>query len=536
MSQQWWSDGTVYQIYPRSFADANGDGIGDLAGIRDHIDHLVELEVDAVWLSPFYPSGFVDGGYDVIDLRDVDPVFGTLDDLDDLIADLHAHGIKVIIDIVANHTSDRHPWFREALASGPGSPARQRYHFHDGDEPPSDWVSIFGGLTWTQVPDGQWYYHSFAPEQPDLNWDNSEVQQEFLDILRFWADRGVDGFRVDAASLLAKDLHEPLPSKADLDAWPIGEDHPLQDRDATIEIFHSWRRLLDSFDPPRAAVAEATVPAARLPRYTDPSSLGQAFFFDLLSAEYDAEVFADVIDRCITAASGSSVTWVLNNHDTVRSASRYGTVYPGLGENGWPIRKYGGDWLQAGGDPAMCDAAQGLRRARAAALVMLALPGSAYLYQGEELGLQEVAEIPVDQRQDPTFFRRGDEEVGRDGCRVPLPWEPIGPSYGFGPAGPHLPQPLWFSHYAVSTQRNDPASTLTMYRDALRLRKELIGNDDLIWTSHGENDVLAFRRGKWLIVSNFGDGPSPLPGGTVELASGIVTDELPGETTVWVRR
>lgn len=541
----WWRQAVVYQIYPRSFADANGDGIGDLAGIRSRIDHLSGLGVDAVWISPFYPSGLADGGYDISDHCDVDARIGTLDEFDVLVDDLHAAGIRVIIDIVPNHTSDQHPWFREALASPPGSAARGRYHFldglgPDGSLPPSDWRSIFGGSTWTRVPDGQWYLHTFAPEQPDLNWDDESVREGFLDILRFWADRGVDGFRVDAAKLLVKDMSLPLPSQAELDAEPLAGPHRLEDRDELFEVYRQWRRVFNSYDPPRAAVAEAAVPTQCVPRYASAETLGQSFFFDLQLAEYDASTFRRVIDECFEVAgmSGSSATWVLNNHDTVRSASRYGTVFPGLGPKGDPVGKYGGDWLQSGGDPVLCDAARGLRRARAATLLVLALPGSAYLYQGEELGLQEVAEIPADRRQDPTFFWRGDEEVGRDGCRVPLPWEPAGPSYGFGSGGAHLPQPLWFGHYAVSVQDGDPDSTLNLYRAALRQRRRMVaerGEEPVEWVATGREDVLALRRGPWLVVSNFGEDGYAFPAGEVVVSSEPVGDEVPGETTVWLR-
>ncbi|GEM_PF-104194 len=544
----WWRQAVVYQIYPRSFADANGDGIGDLQGIRSRIKHLVELGVDAVWMSPFYPSPLADGGYDVVDHRDVDPRIGTLADFDELVADLHGNGIRLLVDIVPNHSSDEHPWFVEALASAPGSPARERYHFRDGSgpdstQPPSDWTSLFGGSAWTRVEghDGeraQWYLHTFATEQPDLNWANPEVRAHFLDVLRFWADRGVDGFRVDAAHMLAKDLADELPTQAQLLELPMDGNHPLADRDELAEIYGEWRQVFDSYDPPRTAVAEASVASERVPRYASPETLGQSFFFDLLLAEYDAAVFHAVVDEClqVAARSGSSVTWTLNNHDTIRTASRYGTPFPGLDHTGFPLRKYGGDWLLAGGDPTMLDAAQGLRRARAAALFMLALPGSAYIYQGEELGLQEVAEIADHQRQDPSFFRNRSVEVGRDGCRVPIPWTRGGPSYGFGAAGSHLPQPLWFGHYSVQAQHGVDDSTLTLYQRALRIRRALGAAESLEWVPSEDATVLHFvRPGGWQVVSNFGTTPVPLPTGDVLLSSGPVNKELPGETTVWLR-
>lgn len=540
----WWREAVVYQIYPRSWADANGDGIGDMQGIRSRLDHLVGLGVDAVWLSPFYPSNLADGGYDVIDYRDVDPRIGSLADLDELIADLHQRGMRLIIDIVPNHTSDHHAWFQEALAARKGSPARERYIFRDGEgvegcEPPSDWTSLFGGLIWEGVGDGQWYMHTFAKEQPDLNWSNPEVREEFLDVLRFWSDRGVDGFRVDAAHMLAKALPEPLGTQAELAAMPADGNHPTWDRDELREIYTTWREVFNAYDPPRTAVAEAAVPAHRVPMYASPDTLGQSFFFDLLLAPYDGAEFRRITDEClaIAAQTGSSVTWTLNNHDTIRTASRYGTPWPGWDENHAPARKYGGDWLMAGGDPTMLDAAQGLRRARAAALYMLALPGSAYLYQGEELGLQEVAEIADDQRQDPSFFRMREKETGRDGCRVPMPWTRTGSSYGFGSGGAHLPQPLWFGHYSVEAQTGVEGSTLELYRTALGLRRGFTGNEQLDWFDSGRDDVLHFTRpGGLRVVSNFGTTPAPLPPGEVLLASGPLGDgELPGETTVWLR-
>ena len=542
-TSEWWRQAVVYQIYPRSFADANADGIGDLRGISSRIGYLATLGIDAVWLSPFYPSDLADGGYDVIDYRDVDPRIGTLADFEALVAALHEHGIRVIIDIVPNHSSNNHAWFREAVAAAPGSPERERYHFRDGTgpdgcEPPTDWRSLFGGRAWTRVADGQWYLHTFAAEQPDLNWSNPEVRAEFLDILRFWSDRGVDGFRVDAAHMLTKDMSDPLPTQAALDDHPRDGTHPTWDRDELQELYAEWRTVFNSYDPPRTAVAEAAVHRSRVPLYASPQTLGQSFFFDLQLSDYDAERFHTIIDESleVAAASGSSVTWVLNNHDTIRHASRYGTPFPGVNAIGEPVRKHGGDWLMAGGDPVLIDAARGLRRARAATMLMLALPGSAYLYQGEELGLQEVAEIPDEQRQDPSFFRNRANEVGRDGCRVPIPWTRSGPSFGFGDGGSHLPQPLWFGGYSVEAEDGEPASTLSLYREALRLRRELLADEELAWVATGRDDVLSFTRpGGWLVISHFGTEPFPLPDGEVLLSSGPIGEVLPGETTVWLR-
>ncbi|WP_309068917.1 alpha-amylase family glycosyl hydrolase [Microbacterium sp.] len=541
----WWRHAVVYQIYPRSFADADGDGLGDIPGVVSRVDYLASLGIDAVWLSPFYPSALADGGYDVADYRNVDPRLGTLEDFDRMVAELHARGIRVIVDIVPNHTSDLHEWFQEALAAGRGSAARERYIFRegtgpDGAEPPTDWLSVFGGPAWHRVEDGQWYFHNFAKEQPDLNWDHSEVREDFLKTLRFWSDRGVDGFRIDVAHMLTKDLTEPLPSREELTLIPIDGNHPLIDRDDVHEIYAEWRQLFNSYDPPRTAVAEAWVASHRVPRYASPESLGQSFNFDLLEADFDAAQFRRIVTEnlALAAESGSSSTWVLSNHDVVRHATRYGL--PPEPADSTSHTRHGGDWLISGGDEALLDRERGARRAKAATLFMLALPGSTYLYQGEELGLHEVADIPEEERQDPTFFRTGGAEIGRDGCRVPLPWTADGPSFGFGASGAHLPQPAWFSQYAVDAQDGDPASTLSLYRRTLSLRHELQAAEELEWIETGRDDVLRFRRpGGWQVVTNFGTEPydlTDLPGDAhVVLSSGgPAGSSVPGETTVWI--
>ncbi|NYJ18036.1 alpha-glucosidase [Nesterenkonia sandarakina] len=546
---QWWRQAAVYQIYPRSFADADGNGIGDLRGITSRVGYLQDLGVDAVWLSPFYPSALADGGYDVDDYRDVDPKIGTLEDFDTMISGLHSAGIRLIVDIVPNHTSDRHEWFREALKAPKGSPARDRYIFRDGlgeagEQPPSDWTSIFGGPAWTRItePDGtpgQWFLHSFAKEQPDLNWHNREVHEDFLRTLRFWSDRGVDGFRVDVAHGLSKDLPANLPSQAELDATPKDGAHPIWDRDEVHEIYREWREVFNEYNPPKIGVAEAWVDSARRPKYASAEGLGQAFNFDLLEASFEAEAFRETVafNLELAAKSGSSSTWVLSNHDVVRHATRYGLPAKADGEE-----KAGTNWLLNGGASPELQAETGLRRARAASLFELALPGSAYLYQGEELGLHEVAEIPDADRQDPTFFRSPGSSVGRDGCRVPLPWSSEGASFGFGPQDAHLPQPDWFSGHSVQAQDTAEDSTLNMYRRALALRRELQGEDTLEWielpgAEGSSTEVLAFRRpGGWICVTNFGEQAVPLPAGEVLVSSQPLRSEvLPGETTVWLR-
>jgi alpha-glucosidase len=535
----WWRQAAVYQVYPRSFADENGDGIGDLRGIRSRVPYLGRLGVDAVWLSPFYPSALADGGYDVDDYRDVDPRLGTLDDFDDLVESLHAAGIRVVIDIVPNHTSNRHEWFVEALASPKGSAARDRYIFRDGlgeggALPPADWTSAFGGPAWEPVGDGQWYLHYFATEQPDLNWDNREVREDFLRTLRFWSDRGVDGFRIDVAHGLAKLLGDELPDQATLDALPRDGGHPLWDRDEVHAIYAEWRAVFNEYSPPRTAVAEAWVDSSRRPRYASIEGLGQAFNFDLLEAPFDAAAFRRIVDANLELAleSGSSTTWVLSNHDVVRHATRYG-----LPEPAGPGEKHGGAWLLSGGVEPQLDRERGLRRARAATLLLLALPGSAYLYQGEELGLHEVAEIAPDERQDPSFFRNPGVDIGRDGCRVPLPWTSAGDSFGFGIDGAHLPQPAWFADVAVDRQEHDPDSTLSLYRRALALRHDLMTDERLEWLPTTGPDVVRFARtGGWEVVMNFGTVPAELPAGEILVTSGPLDDgRLPGETAVWLR-
>jgi alpha-glucosidase len=541
----WWRQASVYQIYPRSFSDSNGDGLGDIKGITAKVPYLKALGIDAVWLSPFYPSALADGGYDVDDYRNVDPRLGTLEDFDEMVTALHGAGIKLIVDIVPNHSSDHHAWFQEALASPRGSAARARYIFRDGmgengELPPSDWDSVFGGPAWERIrePDGtpgQWYLHMFAKEQPDFNWDNPEVREDFLKTLRFWSDRGVDGFRVDVAHALTKELSEPLPSKAELGALNTGADgfkdgsHPFWDRDEVHEIYLEWRKLFNEYNPPRTAVAEAWVHPSRRARYASPEGLGQAFNFDLLQADFDAEEFQEIITRNLAeaAATGASSTWVFSNHDVVRHATRYG-LPAGSGRHCLK-------WLADGGLGSDVGAELGLRRARAASLLMLALPGSAYLYQGEELGLQEVGDIPDSKRQDPAFFREPREMVGRDGCRVPLPWTASGSSYGFGSRGAHLPQPRWFARCAVEVQDGVEGSTLELYRQALRYRRQLQTDEQLRWVPSSESVLHFVRPNGWQSMTNFGDTDVELPAGTILVSSGpLDCGRLPSNTTAWI--
>ncbi|MGC4771115.1 glycoside hydrolase family 13 protein [Micromonospora sp. DT44] len=538
----WWTEAAIYQIYPRSFADSDGDGIGDLPGITSRLDHLVELGVDAVWLSPFYPSPQADAGYDVADYRDVDPLFGTLADADKLIAEARSRGLRVIVDLVPNHTSSAHRWFQEALAAAPGSAQRSRYIFRDGlgpagEQPPNDWQSVFGGPAWTRTVDpdgqpGQWYLHLFDTGQPDLNWDNPKVHEEFLGVLRFWLDRGVDGFRVDVAHGLIKQANLPdwQEPQEILSGNEIDKPRPpMWDQEGVHEVYRQWRQVLDSYPGERVLVAEAWVePAERLARYVRPDEMHQAFNFEYLLAAWSAPAQYAVITRSLEATDsvGAPTTWVLSNHDVVRHASRLGLAIGGGRPNGIGI-----------GDPQP-DAALGLRRARAATLLMLALPGSAYLFQGEELGLPEHTTMPDEARQDPTWARSGHTQRGRDGCRVPIPWEADAPSYGFGPTDASwLPQPPSWAEYALDRQREVPGSTYELYRAALRLRRaHALGRGTLEWLSSGD-ETLVFRNGDVTVLTNFGDAPVPVPPNAEVLATSapLNEDTIPTDVTVWLR-
>ncbi|MEV8507075.1 glycoside hydrolase family 13 protein [Actinoplanes sp. NPDC051475] len=543
-SVSWWRDAVIYQIYPRSFADANGDGIGDLPGIRSRLPYLRELGIDAVWLSPFYASPQADAGYDVADYRTVDPVFGTLADAEGLIGDAHDLGLRVIVDLVPNHSSDQHEWFRRAIAEGPGSPFRERYHFRpgrgaDGELPPNDWPSIFGGPAWTRAanPDGspgEWYLHLFAPEQPDFNWDHPAVADEFRTILRFWLDLGVDGFRIDVAHGLVK--AQGLPDLGVETQWHLLDVgvSPCFDRDGVHDIYRSWRRILDEYPGERIAVAEAWAPTLeRVAAYVRPDELHQAFNFSYLGTAWNAAEQRRMIDASLAAmrAVGAPATWTLSNHDVVRHTTRL--LQAGEGEDG----------EVAGRRPTEVDPAAGLRRARAASLLLLALPGAAYLYQGEELGLPEVVDLPPEVRQDPAFHRATGQDGYRDGCRVPIPWHGDRAPYGFGPEGgpSWLPQPESWARLSVAAQQGEPGSTLSLYRAALAVRRSHPGLgavDDLRWVEAGEG-VLAFDRDGFRCTVNMSAEPVRIARpGDVLLASGPTeadpdTVVLPPDTTVW---
>ncbi|EYR63467.1 alpha-amylase [Actinotalea ferrariae CF5-4] len=560
----WWRDAVIYQVYPRSFADGDGDGVGDLPGITARLDHLADLGVDAVWLSPFYRSPQRDAGYDVADYRDVDPLFGTLADADALLDRAHALGLRVVVDLVPNHTSADHPWFRGALAAAPDSVERGRYLFRDGrgpggSEPPNNWTSVFGGPAWTRVtePDGtpgQWYLHLFDSSQPDLDWSNPEVRDELEDVLRFWLDRGVDGFRVDVAHGMVK-----APGLPDWDgttamidgghdgtlgsedgATGAGSAGPMWDQEPLHDIYRSWNRVLGQYEGDRALVAEAWVePMERLARYVRPGEMQQAFNFAFLTTLWAAPDLRAVVTASLRANDevGATTTWVLSNHDVVRHTSRLGLAVPGSRPNG------------IGATDPQPDEALGLRRGRAATLLMLGLPGSAYVYQGEELGLPEHTTLADDERQDPAWWRSGHTERGRDGCRVPLPWSADAPAYGFSPTGATwLSQPASYARYAADRQRGVPGSTLELYRTALRVRREqALGTGSLAWadgltTSTGApaGDVLAFVNRDVLVVAVVGASEAVLPPGAAVLvasgplgATGDGRVVVPADTTVW---
>ncbi len=526
---RWWRDAVCYEVHPRAFADSDGDGVGDLAGLTRRLDHLAWFGADAVWVTPFYPSPLADAGYDIADHTAVAPRLGTEEGFAALVAEAHRLGLRVLIDLVPNHTSDRHPWFRQALAAGPGSAARRRYLFRPGraggDGPPNDWRSAFGGPAWTRVPDGEWYLHLHAPQQPDLDWRHPEVVADFERILRHWLDRGVDGFRIDVAHTLFK---EPgLPDAGPGQHRDLARNHllPYYDREELHPLFRDWRSLLDRHPAPpgavppheRLLVAEAAVfDGVRLARYVRPDEMGQCFNFGFLECGWDGRAMRAVIEESVAAmaAVGAPVTWVLSSHDAVRPVTRYG------------------------GGPA------GERRARAAALLMLALPGAAYVYQGEELGLPQ-AELPDDRLRDPLWERSGHTERGRDGCRVPLPWEGDAPPYGFSTADPAacwFPQPSDWARYTVRAQRDDPASTLSLYRAALRLRRAMPPAAGP-FTVHGPADGswFAFRTRDAAVscVVNFGPEPVPLAahGTEILLSSGPLADgpALPADTAAWLR-
>jgi alpha-glucosidase len=536
---EWWRRASVYQLYVRSFSDTDGDGVGDLHGVVDRLDYIASLGVDAIWLNPCYPSPNHDGGYDIADHTQIDHTYGGLAALEKLLNAAHERGLRVMMDLVPNHCSSDHPWFHQALAAPPGSPARARFHFRDGrgpdgSAPPNNWRSTFGGSAWTRVAgaDGppQWYLHSFDSTQPDFNWANADVAELFDDVLRTWFDRGVDGFRIDVAYAMVK--HPDLPDADDPDDNPYAWNQP-----GVHEIFGRWRAIAEAYHREIALVGEVWLPPAESGEYIRSGRLHQVFYFDLMRQDWSADGFRESIDATLASVppDGGVPAWTLNNHDVHRAVSRYGLVSRD------PM--YTVDANAARTRPrGQVDMALGVRRARAAALLLLALPGSAYLYQGEELGLPEVMDIPPDRRRDPIWVRSGQREYGRDGSRVPLPWRSSGAALGFSPDGaaePWLPQPEWFARFAVETEDADPMSTLSLYRTALRLRRSLFSGDVFEWLDAGRDDVVAFRNGAGVSVTVMGDRPFVPPSSWGDMAlrsDNRVAAELPPDTSAWIER
>jgi len=534
----WWRHAVIYQVYPRSFADGNGDGIGDLPGIIERLPAIQELGVDAIWLSPFYTSPQKDAGYDVADYCDVDPIFGTLQDAENLFTTAHELGLRVIVDLVPNHSSDAHPWFQQALRAEPGSVERSRYMFREGqgdqgELPPNNWESVFGGPAWTRVVEsdgspGQWYLHLFDKSQPDFNWENPEVWEFFRQVLRFWLNRGVDGFRIDVAHGLVKE--QGLPDREEVLSPALGQPEPFWDQDGVHEVYRDWRKVLEEYGPDRMLCAEAWVmPLDKMAWYVREDEMHQAFNFGYLSTPWNAPDLRAVIDQSLAAFEGVGApsTWVLSNHDVIRHRSRLtldfsqGVAPTGIGPT----------------TPHKPNDELGFHRARAATAVMLALPGSAYVYQGEELGLPEVADIPDDSRQDPTFHRTHGERYGRDGCRVPIPWEKDSPACGFSYTGKSwLPQPAVFGDLARDQQEKTPGSTLELYKKLLALRAQYsLGQGTITWLDGYPEGVVALLHNSVSVIANVDHDPIELPAGKVLVVTGeLVEGRLPRNTTAWV--
>jgi alpha-glucosidase len=530
MAEPWWRDAVVYQVYLRSFADADASGEGDLPGLRARLPYFAGLGVDAIWLNPFYPSPMIDSGYDIVDYCDVDARFGTLEDFNMLVADAADLGIRAIVDIVPNHCSAQHPWFREAIDAGPGSEARKRFIFRDA---PNNWQSLFGGPAWTRTPDGQWYLHLFDSSQPDFNWRHPDVVALFQQVLKFWMDRGVAAVRIDMANMLFKDRDLPDLLSASISA-------PYYDQPELQGLYRSWRRILDSyssetFPGPRGAVAEIWFSDPDIARrYLTKDGLPQVFNFRLMLVPWTAAELRKVIDeaRELVAESGGSMPWVLGNHDITRLVSRLGMDQALIRRPNAALRR----------GAVEVDVPRGTRRARAAALLQLALPGAAYLYQGDELGLPEYLAIPGDRRQDPTFYRTGGAAIGRDGCRVPMPWSGSAPPYGFAdrPVRTWLPQPLDWAGLAVEAELSQTDSMLNLYRAALHLRRAhpALGDGEMTWVESSDDELAFTREPGFGFMANLGDSPVSLPSDArVILASGPLDyGRLPADTAVWVQR
>ncbi len=501
MTEPWWRGGVLYQIYPRSFADSNGDGHGDLRGVIDHLDHLAWLGVDGIWLGPINPSPQADWGYDVADYTGVDPVFGSLDDLDRLVAEAGTRGIRVILDLVPNHTSDRHPWFLEAR-SDRSAERRGWYVWADGrpdGSPPNNWRSSFGGPAWTwDERTSQYYLHNFLPEQPDLNWWNDGVAEAFDGVLRFWFDRGIAGFRIDVANALVKDrdLRDNPPT--------TGEDHPQvraigvrpvynMNRAEVHDVYRRWRTIGDAYDPPRVFLGETWVwDLETVMRFygSGTDELNLALNFPFIFAELGSGTRAIVEAVEATIPSDAWPTWTGSNHDVGRFPTRW------------------------------CDGDE--RRIRAALVVLLTLRGTPLLYYGDEIGMQEV-EVSRARLMDPVGLRHWPENPGRDRGRTPMHWSP-GPTGGFTEPGIEPWLPLGDAAARnVADQREEGDSILHLCRDLIALRRERV---DLRSGAYAALDVprgvWAWRRGAGTVVAlNHSEEPVRLESasGTVLLAT-----------------
>jgi alpha-glucosidase len=551
---EWWRSSVIYQIYPRSFADGNGDGMGDLQGIAERLPALAELNIDAIWCSPFFKSPQKDAGYDVSDYKDIDPLFGTLADFDNLVAEAKKHGIRIIVDLVPNHSSSEHEFFKAALKAAPGSPEREMYMFRDGlgktgELPPNNWQSVFGGNSWTRITEpngelGQWYLHIFDSSQPDLNWDNEKVREMFDDVLRFWLDRGAAGFRIDVAHGMIKrpglpnvavaDSHMGgSKSEEDMSIAELEENNPFWGQPEVHDINRRFRNILDEYDD-RVMCGEAWVmPLPRMATWVRSDEYHQTFNFGYLETPWNKQRLIKTINESFDAFGGVGApsTWVLSNHDVIRHVTRMG--YDKIPKQGDGI----------GPKSPQPDEALGQRRGRAASAFMLGLPGGAYIYQGEELGLPEHTTLEEKYREDPTFFRTKGERVGRDGCRVPLPWEAgANESNGFSSTGKSwLPQPASYKRYARSEQQGVAGSTLELYKRLLKVRKELqLGAGDFRWSAEFQDgdETLAYINSGVLVLSNFGKKAVVVPAGEVLATTQHdlkLEGELEQDQTVWIK-
>lgn len=463
----WWQKGVLYQIYPRSFQDTDGDGCGDLAGIRKRIPYLVDLGVDAVWLSPIFPSPMADFGYDVADYTAIDTVFGSLEEFDRLLEACHASGLRLLLDFVPNHSSDRHPWFIDSR-SGRESPRRDWYIWEepsDGGGPPNNWLSVFGGSAWKyDEASGQYYHHAFLEEQPDLNWRNDSLRQAMLDVLKFWFDRGVDGFRIDVLWHIVKDAHlrdNPVNPDYEPGDNPYNKLEPVYstDQPEVHEIAAKMREIADDFGE-RVLIGEVYLPVERLMEYygRDGNGVHLPFNFQLLTLTWDANTIRRAIrDYEEALPEFGWPNWVLSNHDDRRIAGRVGA-----------------------------------EQARVAAVMLLTLRGTPTIYYGDEIGISDV-HIPEDQLQDPQGLRLG-REFSRDPSRTPMPWDAT-PNGGFTTGDPWLPLNPDFARRNVEAQTGDPDSMLELYRTLLTLRRThpVLAVGDYI-PLDGDGDVVAYIR------------------------------------------